>query len=134
MKVTCERCMYWDNSHEEERAQGRSGFCRQSPPHPEWHWALTDPHDWCGQAMPKDTRASKYYQEEDEDSLKKELVETIARLNDSRVRVEKEMEAKLLDRDACHKQLADALKTLKELDSWYKQNAAILKAAREAKA
>jgi len=68
MKVTCERCMYWDNSHEEERAQGRSGFCRQSPPHPEWHWALTDPHDWCGQSMPKDARASKYYQEEDEDS------------------------------------------------------------------
>lgn len=90
MKVTCERCMYWDNSHEEERAQGRSGFCRQSPPHPEWHWALTDPHDWCGQAMPKDTRASKYYQEEDEDSeqCKPMPIET-APFDDVRVRVEK---------------------------------------------
>lgn len=59
MKVTCERCMYWDNSHEEERAQVRSGFCRQPPPHPEWHWALTDPHDWCGQAMPRDSGSTQ---------------------------------------------------------------------------
>jgi len=59
MKITCEHCLYWDNRHEEERAQGRSGFCRHDTPHPEWTWALTDPDDWCGQATPRESGSTQ---------------------------------------------------------------------------
>ena len=87
MRVTCEKCVYWKSPKAD--TEERLGECRRNPPVHEF-WPVTLPDDWCGQAMPKDTRASKYYQEEDEDSeqCKPMPIET-APFDDVRVRVEK---------------------------------------------
>ena len=78
--ITCERCLYWDRSKS-------AGRCRINPPteaEDETRWPWTNPDDWCGQAMPRDTgrtsavheaaqRALEAYNGSDTDRWQEEL-------------------------------------------------------------
>ena len=54
-RVTCGQCVYWD--------RGKSaGRCRCHPPlevEDNTRWPWTNPDDWCGQAMPKDSGSTQ---------------------------------------------------------------------------